>query len=120
MATKIAEVSYVLRQAAGELRKQASRISDLEQALEARDRRDGAQKLASSMHEKGIDEDVPIARLADHLEKMAEDQPVEYANLHGAVELVGPDMGTKAASVRNTDEERSSVGSSDLERFIVS
>lgn len=118
MATKIAQVTHVLRQAAETLRKQASRIDYLEAQVEARDRRDDAQKLASQMHEKGIDVDVPFARLAIHLEKMAAEQEAEYRNLRGAVELVGPDMGTKMGSVRNTDEERSSVGSSDFERFI--
>jgi len=118
MATKLAQVTHVLRQAAGALRKQASQIEYLEAQLEARDRRDGAQKLASQMHEKGIDVDVPFARLASHLEKMAAEQAKVYDNLRGAVELVGPDMGSKMASVRNNDEERSSVGSSDFERYI--
>lgn len=118
MATKLAQVTHVLRQCADTLRKQASRIDYLEAQVDARDRRDGAQKLASQMHEKGIDIDVPFTRLASHLEKMAAEQEQEYTNLRGAVELVGPDMGSKMASVRNNDEERSSVGSSDFERFV--
>jgi hypothetical protein len=118
MATKLAQVIPVLRQAADTLRKQASRIEYLEAQVEARDRREDAQKLASQMHEKGIDSDVPFDRLAANLEKMAKEQEQEYITLRGAVDLVGPDMGTKQASLRNNDEERSSVGSSDLVRFI--
>lgn len=118
MVTKIAEVFHVLRQAPEALRKQAAYIEHLESLLESKQRREGAEKLASKMHEKGIDSDIPISRLSDRLEKFAAEDAAAYDKLCGAVDLVGPDMGSKIGSVlNNDDEERSSAGHV-LERWI--
>lgn len=112
-----AEVAQVLGAASETLRKQASYIETLEGAVESMRRRDDAEKLAHVMHGKGIDSDVPIEQLAERLEKLAEQDVGKFKNYQDAVELVGPDMGTKMAHLDNA-EERSGIGGSDLERWL--
>jgi hypothetical protein len=112
-----AEVSQVLSAAGDALRKQASYIENLEGRLERLQRRDDAEKLAHVMHHKGIDTDVPVEQLTERLEKLAEQDSKKFANYQDAVDLVGPDMGTKMAQLDNA-EERSGIGGSDLERWL--
>jgi len=113
-----AEMSQVLFAAGDALRKQASYIESLESRLGRLQRRDEAEKLAYVMHSKGIDTDVPIEQLTERLEKLAEQDIRKFYNFQDAVELVGPDMGTKLAQLNNS-EERSGIGGSDLERWLV-
>jgi len=109
---------HVLREGASTIRKQASYIEQLEEKLASVQRRDNAEKLAYAMHRKGIDTDVPVEQLAERLEKLAEQDSDRFKNYQDAVELIGPDMGTKIAQLDNS-EERSAIGGSDFERFIV-
>jgi len=111
-------MSQVLFAAGDALRKQASYIESLESRLGRLQRRDEAEKLAHVMHSKGIDTDVPIEQLTERLEKLAEQDIRKFYNFQDAVELVGPDMGTKLAQLNNS-EERSGIGGSDLERWLV-
>ena len=111
-----AEVRQVMGAAAETLRKQASYIENLESEIGRVRRHESAEKLAQVMHHKGIDSDVPMEQLTERLEKLAEDG--KFENYRDAVELVGPDMGTKIAHLDNS-EERNPVGSSDFERFLV-
>ena len=112
------EVAQVLGAASETLRKQASQIEMLEGEVAKMQRRDHAEKLAQVMHHKGIDTDVPVEQLAERLEKLAEQDSKKFNNYQDAVELVGPDMGTKIAQLDNA-EERSGIGGSDLERWLV-
>ena len=111
-----AEVAQVLGAASETLRKQASYIESLESQVSSMRRRDDAEKLAQVMHHKGIDTDVPVEQLTERLEKLAEQG--KFETFRDAVDLVGPDMGTKIAQLDNS-EERSGIGSSDLERWLV-
>jgi len=113
-----ADFIQVLSASAECIRKQASYIETLEGKVETMERRDSAEKLAHTMHHKGIDSDVPVEKLAERLEEMAAQEGAKFNNLRDAVELVGPDMGTKMAHLDNA-EERSGVGSDDLNRYLM-
>ena len=80
------------------------------------ERRAQAEKVASAMHKKGIEGDIPFEALVDRMEKAAERGELE--TIERAVDMVAPDMGTKIASL-STDERRATLGGSDLERFVV-
>ncbi len=111
-----AQMAEVFRDAATALRKQASRITELESELSARDTRDRAEKVASEMHRKGLELDVSMSDLADRLEKAAAEGKLDAIEV--GVDLVGPDMSSKLASLTN-DETGSSSVASDFERYIV-
>ena len=110
------EIHEVLSDVPGVIRSLVDTNTALEEKVAAYEQRIRCEKLASQMHEKGIDLDVPASALADRLEKSAEEGTI--GEWEKAVALVGPDMGTKMASVAS-DELRSPVGSSDLERYLV-
>ena len=115
-----AAAAEVFRDAATALRKQASYISELEGELAARTQRDRVTKLAAAMHEKGLELDVDANDLADRLEKAASAGKLDA--IEAGVELVGPDMGQKLASLTNNnniDDGTGTPGTSDFERFIV-
>jgi hypothetical protein len=79
-------------------------------------RRDEAEKVAHAMQEKGISTDVPYEALVDQLEKAASTGQLE--KIAEAVDLVGPNMGQKIASLSN-DEGRAQGGPTDFERFLL-
>lgn len=81
------------------------------------ERRQTAEKLASHMVERGLSSD-PVADLADHLEKAAS-QGEDLSQLRRAVDLVGPDMGRKFASLKNNDDASGSAGPSAFEKYIL-
>lgn len=112
-----AQMAEVMSDAATTLRKQAARITELEGALTSRDQRDRVEKLAAHMHSKGLELDVSAADLADRLEKAAAAGKLEAIEV--GVDLTGPDMGSKLASLTNDDVPGASSAASDLERFIV-
>lgn len=110
------QMHEVLSEVPGVIRGLVEENQSLAEKVASFERRDRCTKLASEMHRKGIDLDVPVESLADRLEKAAQEGTI--GEWEKAVALVGPDMGTKMASVAN-DGERSSLGSSDLERYLV-
>jgi len=105
----LAAVPGVLQQLCGERDEALAKVAMME-------RRQAAEKVASAMHDKGIEADIPLDTLIDRMEKAAERG--ELGEIERAVDMVGPDMGTKIASLAN-DDHRISGGGSDLERFIV-
>jgi hypothetical protein len=111
-----AQAAQVLDDAASHIRAQAAHINELEEKLASRERRDRVEKLASLMHSKGLELDTPVETLADRFEKAAAAGKLEA--VEHAVDLVGPDMGTKLAQLTN-DEPGVSSGASTLEQFIV-
>lgn len=119
MTTKIssAQMAEVFRDASTALRAQAAHIHELETKLASRDQRDRVTKLASEMHRKGLELDVDAGELADRLEKAAEAGKLDAIEV--GVDLVGPDMGQKLASLTNDDGPGASSAASDLERYIV-
>ncbi len=111
-----AQIAEVLADASATLRAKQAHINDLEEKVASMERRDRVEKLASEMHRKGLELDTPMGDLVDRLEKAATAGKLE--TVEHAVDLVGPDMGTKLAQLTN-DEPGMSSGSNDFERFIV-
>lgn len=112
-----AQIAEVMADAAATLRAQQATINDLQDKLASKERRERVEKLAGEMHRKGLELDTNVDALADRLEKAAEAGKLEA--VEQAVDLVGPDMGTKLASLTNDDSGMGSASSSDLERYIV-
>lgn len=111
------EIKELLAEAPTVIRKLASERDSYKERYEALVRREEAEKVASAMHQKGINTDRDLEVLTADLEKMAEQGKLEQ--IRAAVDMVGPDMGTKLARLAG-DEQRISAGSSDLERFLAS
>jgi hypothetical protein len=118
MSTKLAEVCNVFREAAQTLVKQAERIEYLEGQLAQKNIRSDAEKLASTMREKGVDSGVPLERLVVQLEKMASEHPNEYSQFKGSVDLVGPDMCAKMAHLTSDESTEASGSTHEFVRFI--
>lgn len=113
-----AQAAEVLTDAATTLRSQAAEIGELREKLASRERRDRVMKLAGAMHNKGLELDTAVESLADRLEKTAAAGKIDA--VEHAVDLIGPDMGTKLAQLTNDDATgASSAASSALENFIV-
>ncbi len=112
-----AQISEVLGEVPGVIRGLVERNQFLEEKVASMERRDRVEKLAHEMHRKGINVDTPIDALADSLEKAAAaGKSIEL--IEQAVDYVAPDMGTKIAHLAN-DEQRSGLGSSDFERYLI-
>lgn len=115
-----AQIAEVLSDASATLRAQQAHISDLEEKLASKERRDRVEKIASEMHRKGLELDVDATVLADRLEKTAE---AKLDSIEAAVDMVGPDMGTKIGRASHNpmhdDAGVSSGSAGDLERYIV-
>jgi uncharacterized protein Yka (UPF0111/DUF47 family) len=111
------QIAEVLTDASSTLRTQQAYIGELEEKLASKERRDRVEKLASEMHRKGLELDTSVEVLADRLEKTATAGKLDA--VEHAVDLVGPDMGTKLAQLTNDDPVAASAASSELERYIV-
>ena len=111
------QIAEVMADAASTLRSQQETIHELQDKLASRSMRDRVEKLAHNMHEKGLELDSSVEVLADRLEKMAEAAPEKLDAIEHGVDLVGPDMGAKLASL--TSDEKPGAGASEFERFIV-
>lgn len=111
------QVVELLTDASSTIRKQASKINDLEEKLASKELHERAEKIASAMHAKGIRADESRAVLVEELEKEAAAGRLE--SIEKAIEMVGPDMG-KFARVNSdhTDQGNGSSGSS-FEQFIL-
>lgn len=110
------QMQQVLSQVPGTIRKLAEERDFWKKEAQARMQRDEAEKVASAMHEKGIQADVPFAQLVDQLEKAAQSGRLE--KIAEAVDLVGPNMGEKIAQLTG-DENAIAGDSSQFERFIL-
>jgi hypothetical protein len=106
-AKVLKEASAVILQVTAERDEALAKVAAFE-------RRDRAVKVASEMHRKGID-DTPFNELVERLTTF--DEQGKLASVEQAVELVGPDMGRKLASL--SDDRGTSVGSNDLERYLM-
>ena len=112
-----AQIAEVLTDASATLRTQQAYISELEQKIASGERRDRVEKLAAEMHRKGLEVDTNVMDLADRLEKAASAGKID--TIEQAVDLVGPDMGTKLAQLTNDLPGAVAGASSDFEQFIV-
>lgn len=111
------QLATLFHDGATTIRKQASKIVDLEEKLASKELRERTEKIASSMHDKGVRTDVTRELLVDELEKEAAAGRLEA--IEKAVEMIGPDMGKFAHASRNPNSDDQGNVSSDLERFIV-
>ncbi len=107
-AQALKTASSALRQAVAERDEALAKVAAFE-------RRERVTKLASSMIEKGLNDD-PIDKLANDLDVLADQGKLD--TLEAAVELAGPNMLGKLASLSN-DRPSPSGSGNDLERFLL-
>ncbi len=112
------KIAEVLRDAATVLRTKEAENKVLREKVADMELRDRATKLASSMHNKSLNLDVPREDLVEDLMKQASANPAGLDVIEKAVDMVAPDMGAKLAQIRNDDAQGTAPGSSDFERYI--
>lgn len=120
MTTKLSsdQIQHVLEAVPGTLRSLAGERDYWKKEAQSRMLRDDATKVAHAMHEKGINTDTNIDALVSQLEKAA--QAGKLDQIADAVEMVGPNMVNKIASLTGDESTRASGGSGvDFERFIL-
>jgi len=113
--------SQLLKDAATALRTVAAERDEALNKVAAMELHQDAAKLAHTMQSKGLTGDLSIDQITANLEKMAAEGKLD--TVKAAVELVGPDMGDKLASLQSsdlTDDRPSASGTSLLEQFIIS
>jgi len=110
------QISQVLSEAPGIIRDLVSENASLRDKVAGMERKEAAADLAETMHGKGLELDVTLEDLTARLEKAAEQGKLE--TYREAVELSGPDMGSKLASLSNNDGNHAATGSA-LERFLL-
>lgn len=108
------EIAQVLAAVPTTLRKLAQERDDALAKLAQMERRGKVEKLAAEMQRKGLETDISSDALADKLEKAAD---TRLDTIKQAVDLVGPDMGSRLASLTH-DETRATPGTSKFERYI--
>lgn len=110
----MSKYAKVLKEASAVILQVTSERDEALAKVAAFERRDRAMKVASEMHRKGLD-DTPIDKLAERFEVL--DEQGKLSSVEQAVDMVGPDMGRKLASL--SDDRGTSVGSNDLERYLM-
>lgn len=108
VAEVLNEAATVIRTVTGERDAALLKLAQIET-------RSRCEKLASSMQTKGLNSE-PYDHLVGNLEKMAAQGKLEQ--LESAVNLVGPDMGSKLASL-NHDDRQVQGGTSPLESYLL-
>ena len=112
------QLQQVLDAVPGTLRSLAAERDYWKKEAHSRMLREDAEKVAHAMHEKGINTDVSIDSLVEKLEKAAAEG--KLGQIADAVDMVGPDMGLKIASLTNDGSSvASGVVQNELERFIM-
>ncbi len=120
MSEKQEKIAQVLRDSAQLVRSVSTERDDLAIKLAASEaqnavyeRRIECEKVAASMHSKGIRTDEEFSAVVDDLEKSAAAGKLEA--IEQAVDMVAPDMSFKTASI--TDAPAAS--GSEFERFLL-
>lgn len=118
MTTKIsaAQVQQVLSQVPDTLRKLASERDFWKNEATSRMQRDEVMKVASAMHDKGINLDVAYEDLVANLEKAASAGQLDKIAM--AIDLTGPNMAEKIATLTG-DESAVTNGGTMLESYIM-
>jgi len=121
MSTEQEKIAHVFRTAAATLRtvtgerdQALAKVAEQGAQLEQIKNRLEAEKLASEMHQKGLNSDVEFNDLVLDIEKRA--AAGDLTMLQEAVKMAAPNMGQSIGSI-NHDEARG--GSSDFERYLV-
>jgi len=116
---KVAKVlndsAQLMRTVTGERDNALSKVAKLQLTVASYERRINAEKVAAMMHQKGINTDIEFPQLVSDLEKAA--QEGKLPTIEEAVDLVGPNMSFKTASIR--DETPVGAGETDFERFLL-
>lgn len=114
---KIAQVltdsANALRTMAVERDQTLEKNAALQRRLQEYERRTRCEKVAAMMHQKGINTDVNFQDLVEDLEKKAMEGKLD--TIREAVDMVGPDMSVKTASIH----EQPAGGETDFERFLI-
>jgi uncharacterized protein (DUF2267 family) len=110
------QAQAILGQIPGVIRGLVAERDFWQKEAQARMQRDDVEKVASAMHAKGISQDVSYSDLVEQLEKSA--AAGELDTVRRAVDLVGPNMGEKIASL-SSDDGGSQSGASSFEQFIM-
>lgn len=105
-----AEAPAIIRQLTRERDELFQKLAHIEQ-------RQRVEKVATQMHDKGINTHVPLPELADQLEGWAEQG--KLAEVERAVDLVGPDMGRKIAEVGTKHDPSQIDGEGEFVRFLL-
>jgi hypothetical protein len=108
------KVAQVLHDASNALRAMAAERDAALLKLSSVQRRQEAEKLASTMHNKGLHLDVQFNDLSDSLEKAAEQGRLPI--IQEAVGMMGNNMNFVQL---NNDEMRTGGTASDFERFVM-
>jgi len=108
------KVAKVLADSAQALRSVTAERDKLAQANRLMERRFEAQKLASVMHEKGINRDVDTDTLVNDLEKAAE--AGRLPAIQEAMDMMAPNMGFTGTL---TNDDAHGGGESAFESFII-
>jgi len=112
-----AQVQDLLTKSASAITQLAGERDFWKKEAQARMRHEEAEKVASAMHEKGIQSDVPYESLVAQMEKAAEEGKLE--KIAAAVDLVGPNMGEKIGHlVGGNNDTQAPEGASDFIRFL--
>lgn len=112
------QLQQVLETVPTTLRKLAADRDYWKNEAQSRMQREEAEKVAHAMHEKGINSDVKIDDLVETLEKAASEGRLN--TIAEAVDMVGPDMWRKTASVHSDESTAaSSAVQSEFERFVM-
>jgi len=112
------QVHQVLSEAPGVIRALVSENASLRDKVASMERKDRAEKVAEAMHSKGLNLEVPIEELTQHLEKQAEQGKLDV--IEQAVAMRPEDMGVKIGHASfNPTHDGQQAGGTDFERFIV-
>ncbi len=106
------KVASVLKSAAHAIRHVTKERDELREKLAHIERRQRAVKVASDMHDKGVNRDTRFEELVEDCEKAAADGRLD--TISEALELVGPDMGR---SVSLDDRDHGDANA--LEQFLL-
>lgn len=100
------KIIQVLGPIPGTLRKLASERDFWKKEAQSRIRKEEAAKVATAMHDKGLETDIPFDTLVERLEKAAEQG--QLGRVADAVNMLGPDMGKKIAQLSDNSQDMAS------------
>ena len=100
VAQVLRDAGTAMRAVATERDEAVDKLAEANAKLAAYERRTMAEKVAAQMHHKGINTDVEFSDLVSDLEKAASEG--KLGTIENAVEMVGPDMSLKTASIHDS------------------
>ena len=112
-AQVLQDAANIVRAVSAERDELAQKLAAEQQKTAAYVRRTSAEKVAAQMHQKGINTDIDFPTLVTSLEKAASEGKLD--TIEEAVEMVGPDMSIKTASINH---DAPAANGSEFERFL--